>query len=309
MQHVTIWPIEVYSAATCRRVNCQTAIIIRTTTLSSTMRGGKALAIYGTATRSLAVPAKSASSFPSRTLRDLSARTLIVEVHPPPTSFAERRAILLALKQTGPIEVFKKLQHSFLAVTERPDTAARLVRESPRRYSVVIPSTMEGGESNPTQIQMPLWGVSLKPSVFPASPDADRIPRAKPSSSPDLLSVEAKTFSLTVSRRPDYLHYAAVEGPPLNNFLAPDEQALKSDGIVGGVLHKIVPPGVAACGLAQWEKGSNDSPSNRSIDTARRAAKLRRKWEKENLFPGVMLGLIGSTNNDDDVESGQASRA
>lgn len=68
-------------------------------------------------------------------------RTIFIKASPPPLTFAERRAVLHALKRHCRIDFFRKIRNnpsSFLSLTESEEAARSLISRSPLRYQLSV---------------------------------------------------------------------------------------------------------------------------------------------------------------------------
>ncbi|KAK5628967.1 hypothetical protein RRF57_004682 [Xylaria bambusicola] len=194
-------------------------------------------------------------SAPSSTLAQLKpftlySRSLFVKCVPAPTTFYERRAVLAALQQSSQrsIEMFKKLQDSssFIAITSGPDAAATLVENSPLERTII---SQDSGSD-------PSWTLNddvSGPIATPVRP----LPQssvAKPTPASVNLGLSHKTFTLHIFHaNADYDHREEVRKNPLHG---PWPGSGTTETFVSAALRRVIPSGVMAPALRDWETGN-----------------------------------------------------
>ncbi|KAI1353563.1 hypothetical protein F5Y01DRAFT_312759 [Xylaria sp. FL0043] len=237
----------------------------------------------------------------------LSSRSLFIKCDPAPRTFYERRAVLAALQKSSQqsIEMFKKLQDSssFIAITTRPDVAIDLLNSSPLKRIIVTQDYesddafrgFEEDVSGPiaTPVNPLPGGATVKPT--PASIN---------------LGLFHKTFTLHVF--PTNSHYNHREEARKNPFHGKWPDSSKTpETFVSAALRRVVPSGVMAPALRDWETGNplardsdsfaEDGPEGaasmllgKKRNSARAAFALERirRREAQQEMPPVMNSLV-----------------
>ncbi|KJZ79591.1 hypothetical protein HIM_01060 [Hirsutella minnesotensis 3608] len=172
--------------------------------------------------------------------RSMADRSLRVLVSPTPMTFAERRSVLQALEQHGPVEVFRMTPgyHSnYISVTKDEATARRLVARSPLIYR--LPASREQSDTS-------LADLDGRVAIAPGSPrfvsDSDPGPAEADG--------EAKSFTLEIFPQPDYQHSFAANASPLRRSWPINYQFDRS--FTATTLKQSLPRTMAAEGLAHW---------------------------------------------------------
>ncbi|KAF2969561.1 hypothetical protein GQX73_g3998 [Xylaria multiplex] len=185
----------------------------------------------------------------------LNSRSLFVKCVPAPRNFYERRAVLAALQKSSQdsIETFKKLQDSssFIVVTTKPDAATSLIHDSPLERTII--SQGSGSDGVPTQSA---WGSDYDvrgPVTTPVNPlPASATVRPTPVSIN--LGLSHHTFTLHIfPANKDYDHREEIRKNPLHGQWPGDG---KTETFVSSALRRVIPPGVMAPALRDWESGN-----------------------------------------------------
>ncbi|KAI9172491.1 hypothetical protein HJFPF1_01993 [Paramyrothecium foliicola] len=184
------------------------------------------------------------------------SRSLRILVSPKPVTFAERRSVLQALQQFGPIEVFRMTPgyySNYISVTKDVATAESLVTRSPLRYN--LSTSQSDADATPRARNQT---------------DSLKVTTAGESSTDDGFSQPDKQFTLQIIPQRFYKHGFAMARSPLSK---PWPAAYCEDSsFMSTALKQTLPPTVAAKGLAHWLV-ELDSQPNESMKDARLAAK------------------------------------
>ncbi|KAI1742624.1 hypothetical protein F4680DRAFT_22535 [Xylaria scruposa] len=195
----------------------------------------------------------------------LGSRSLFVKCVPAPRSFYERRAVLAALQRSSQqsIETFKKLQDSssFIAVTTRPDAAATLLENSPLERTIIS----QGSRSDAASMSS-TWSSNYDDVSGPIAAPVNPLPAdvvAKPTPASVDLGLSYKTFTLHIfPANADYDHIAEVRKNPLHG---PWPGNGKTETFISAALQRVVPSGVMAPALRDWETGNQLAHDNDSF--------------------------------------------
>ncbi|KAK0643105.1 hypothetical protein B0T16DRAFT_177014 [Cercophora newfieldiana] len=170
--------------------------------------------------------------------RPSAARSVKIKVFPPPTAFAERRAILHALKQRADIALFKQMADdaAFQVQTNDPVDAASLV------------------ESSPLELE---YHADTHDDSF-----GGLLPRPPPR--PDGKTNTKKVFKISINASA-YPHLRAIRENPLYGPW-PDERSpfdagkFRHDSLALNALQLAVPNNMAVKGLRDWETSQDPHP-------------------------------------------------
>ncbi|KAI1423705.1 hypothetical protein F5Y12DRAFT_785871 [Xylaria sp. FL1777] len=185
----------------------------------------------------------------------IGPRSLFIKCVPAPRSFYERRAVLAALQKSSQqsIQMFKKLQDSssFVAVTTRPDIASKLIDSSPLERTVV--SQDPGSDETLSRSAWTSDDDVSGPIAAPVNPlPTDSAVELTPASA--ALGLSHKTFILHIfPTNPDYDHKEEVRKNPLRG---PWPGTGKNETFVSAALRRVIPSGVMAPALRDWESGN-----------------------------------------------------
>ncbi|KAI0528245.1 hypothetical protein F5B22DRAFT_28041 [Xylaria bambusicola] len=180
----------------------------------------------------------------------LNSRSLFVKCVPAPKTFYERRAVLAALQKSSQqsIEMFKKLQDSssFIAITTRPDAATTLVESSPLERTIV---SQHSGSDSPGHLDDDVSGTIAAPiSPLPTNPIIQPTPASIK------LGLSHKTFTLHIFPvNAGYDHREEVRKNPL---YGPWPGSGTTETFVSAALRRVIPSGVMAPALYDWETGN-----------------------------------------------------
>ncbi|KAM7209183.1 hypothetical protein V8F20_000521 [Naviculisporaceae sp. PSN 640] len=169
-----------------------------------------------------------------RTATSIQDRTLYLRVKPAPSTLSERRAVLHALRQYGLIDVFKKLydDSSFIFVPSSLTTFWKIKKQSPIQFDYQDENTSE-----------------VLPDPRVALPFQSQRP---PSATDPALNNRQTTFTVEAFPAHDYPHKTAIQRNPL--YGPWPSQGDRS--MVTSALRQVVPRGMAARGLADWDTGA-----------------------------------------------------
>ncbi|KAG5983633.1 hypothetical protein E4U55_007621 [Claviceps digitariae] len=209
---------------------------------------------------STAFQMRSAASFARRPLAERSIRVL---VSPAPITFAERRSVLQALEQYGPVEVFQMDKHAnFLSVTRETTTATRLIASSPIVYRMTAPPIKtdiniadleEGDSSNTFSSHKPRLSRVNSFREQSSTNDDDGAASGDGVSSPYGQHQEEEAvsqFQLDIYPHPSYVHEFAMSRSPL--YHSWPTSYVRDKSLATSILKHSVPQTMASEGLAHW---------------------------------------------------------
>ncbi|KAL5594408.1 hypothetical protein BROUX41_001341 [Berkeleyomyces rouxiae] len=211
----------------------------------------------------------------------IGPRTIFIKVSPLPISFAERRAILHALKKQTRIEVFKKMRHapaSFISVAETEEGARKLVAVSPLTYDILT--------TGPDAPLIP------KPTVMPTLPQhiADKQVRDSPSTPmPNTATApdeNRRQFVVHMFPSPNYKHMHHIA---LSPFYGPWKTDIHRKQTIIDALSKNIPQNIRQAGLAEWDPTVLDMEEPEPMPNSFNE-RFRRRKEMESQ-PAVFRGL------------------
>ncbi|KAL1891549.1 hypothetical protein Cpir12675_004921 [Ceratocystis pirilliformis] len=213
----------------------------------------------------------------------IGPRTVFVKVSPLPITFAERRAVLHALKKQTRIEVFKKMRHapaSFISVADTEEGARKLIDASPLTYDILT-----------TTPEAPLIP---EPVVMPTLPqhraekqakDIDTQPSPPPNTS--ITSNEnRRQFVVHMFPSPNYRHMHHISLSPFYGPWKPDTYRKKT---VIDALSKNIPQNIRQPGLAEWDPSGFELEESEPAPHGFLERSRRRREIKDQ--PAVMRGL------------------
>ncbi|KKA30797.1 hypothetical protein TD95_005248, partial [Thielaviopsis punctulata] len=233
----------------------------------------------------------------------LSSCTVFVKVSPLPITFAERRAVLHAMKKHGRIEVFKKLpvsdeavaahcqdsNHSpaaFISVAATVEAAQKLVAASPLTYDLL--TTPPSGSN-----------ITPEPTVMPTLPQHIAEKQARQHGGPSAPAPgttpppneERRQFVVHMFPSPNYNHNYRISNSP---FYGPWKSNPYRKQPVIDALVKNIPRNVRQAGLAEWEHLDSELEELVTVDlsaTDMWAERARKRHEAEEQ-PEVYKGLL-----------------
>ncbi|KAL2891809.1 hypothetical protein HOO65_011167 [Ceratocystis lukuohia] len=213
----------------------------------------------------------------------IGPRTVFVKVSPLPITFAERRAVLHALKKQARIEVFKKMRHSpasFISVADTEDGARKLVDASPLTYDIL--STTSDTPLIPEPVIMPTLP---QHRAEKQAKDIDTQPSPPPNTA-TTSNENRRQFVVHMFPSPNYRHMHHISLSPFYGPWKPDTHRKKT---VIDALSKNIPQNIRQPGLAEWDPLGFELEESEPAPHGFLERSRRRREIKDQ--PAVMRGL------------------
>ncbi|KAI3394667.1 hypothetical protein diail_2414 [Diaporthe ilicicola] len=234
--------------------------------------------------------------FGSKAIDLVKARSLFVNVSPPPTSLSERRAVLHALKRHGSIEVFKRLPspETFVCAPTKTEVATKLINRSPLAFRFVS-ETFESVEERtkpgirPTSVASPIHVHEEKDSASTSISAS----KATESQQPGIV----KTFTMHINPSQSYYeHKKNIRLSPTHGpWPKAGAQQQEDHDFVYLALKDVVPNSIAQTGLCDWHTGSQLSGEPVSLRAREADARLwhikERQMRKRRKGQGIQAHI------------------
>ncbi|KAF4965199.1 hypothetical protein FZEAL_10791 [Fusarium zealandicum] len=184
-----------------------------------------------------------ARSVAVRARGELAERSISISVRPPPVTFAERRSILQALEQHGPVEFFKPVpgqDSTFISLMKESEAVTNALHSSPIKCIFPTPETSQ------------TTAAAIKPAgTARSSGDFMTTIEKKQEASP-------KEFTIEVYAAPEYRHHVSTSSTlnrPWPDFVE------KNDSFISKTLEQSLPGSMAAKGLKHWDPDLGKQPT------------------------------------------------
>ncbi|KAF5651195.1 hypothetical protein F52700_100 [Fusarium sp. NRRL 52700] len=176
---------------------------------------------------------------------EIGKRSIRLFVSPAPVNFAERRSVLRALEQYGPVEFFKLMPgqgSAFISLMKESEAATKAVSSSP--VNIIVPSSCKGPRS-----VVKVDGMKPRFEKQPSQPS----------------NPEGTKFVIEITESPAYNHKGSS-----SSFLArcwPDF-VTENKTLASKTLQQSLPDSIAARGLSHWavDFGNESTMDSRKID-------------------------------------------
>ncbi|KAK7427859.1 hypothetical protein QQZ08_005632 [Neonectria magnoliae] len=221
--------------------------------------------------------------------QQIAPRSISISVSPPPVNFAERRAVLQALKQHGGVEFFKSVpghDSMFVSLMKDREAVSRLVTTSPFSYAVSIPTSAP---------ETALSGVYSRDGLSKLKPVTKMKIQDKSSASGSSQESPEKEFTIQVWPHPEYRHH--ISSRSVLHRAWPDVIG-KNDSFITKILKQSLPKTMVAKGLANWEP---DLGKQRT--SAGSKNKMQERIQLISSIPGKILKA--AVPREQDAEQGQ----